>query len=147
MARHGGGCFSGKDPSKVDRSAAYACRYVAKNLVAAGIADRCEIQVSYVIGIAEPTSIHVETFGTGRIPEEAIIRLVREHFDLRPWGIIKMLDLLQPIYRATAAYGHFSREDLALGWERTDLADALGDAAKIDKNNIAYRSESQPSMP
>ena len=103
MARHGGGCFSGKDPSKVDRSAAYACRYVAKNIVASGIADRCEIQVSYAIGIAEPISIYIDTFGTGKIPNEDIIKLIREHFDLRPYGIIKMLDLLHPIYRKTAS--------------------------------------------
>ncbi len=131
MARHGGGCFSGKDPSKVDRSAAYACRYVAKNIVAAGIADRCEIQVSYAIGVADPISIHIETFGTGKISEEKIIKLVREHFDLRPYGIIKMLDLLQPIYRNTAIYGHFGREDLNVSWEKTDKADALRAAAKI----------------
>ena len=112
MAHHGGGAFSGKDPSKVDRSAAYACRYVAKNIVAAGIADRCEIQISYAIGVAEPISINLETFGTGKIPETEIIQLIREHFDLRPYGIIKMLDLLKPIYRATATYGHFGREDL-----------------------------------
>lgn len=131
MARHGGGCFSGKDPSKVDRSAAYACRYVAKNLVAAGIADRCEIQISYAIGIAEPTSIHVETFGTGKISNQEIIRLIRENFDLRPYGIIKMLDLLKPAYRQTASYGHFGRDDLDLSWEKTDKAQALKLAAKI----------------
>jgi len=131
MARHGGGCFSGKDPSKVDRSAAYACRYVAKNIVAAGIADRCEIQISYAIGVAEPTSIHVETFGTNKIPDTEIIKLIREHFDLRPFGIIKMLDLLKPIYRPTASYGHFGREDLNLSWEKTDKADTLRKAAKI----------------
>ena len=129
-ARHGGGAFSGKDPSKVDRSAAYACRYVAKNIVAAGLADRCEIQVSYAIGVAEPTSISVHTMGTGRIEEEKLTALVREHFDLRPYGILKMLDLIQPIYRPTAAYGHFGREDLDLSWERTDMAEALrADAA------------------
>ncbi|MEO8402618.1 MAG: methionine adenosyltransferase [Gammaproteobacteria bacterium] len=131
MARHGGGCFSGKDPSKVDRSAAYACRYVAKNLVAAGIADRCEIQISYAIGVAEPISISVDTFGTNKIPEAHIIPLIREHFDLRPYGIIKMLDLLHPIYRATASYGHFGRDDLAVSWEKTDKAAILRDAAKI----------------
>jgi S-adenosylmethionine synthetase len=131
MARHGGGCFSGKDPSKVDRSGAYAGRYVAKNIVAAGLADRCEIQISYAIGIAEPLAIHVETFGTGKISEEKIIQLVREHFDLRPYGIIKMLDLLHPIYRPTACYGHFGREDLNVSWERTDKADILRDAAKL----------------
>lgn len=131
MARHGGGCFSGKDPSKVDRSAAYACRYVAKNIVASGIADRCEIQISYAIGVAEPTSIHVDTFGTGKIPNHEIIKLVREHFDLRPYGIIKMLDLLKPIYRQTASYGHFGRDDLDLSWERTDKADTLRKAARL----------------
>jgi S-adenosylmethionine synthetase len=124
-ARHGGGAFSGKDPSKVDRSAAYACRYVAKNIVAAGLADRCEIQVSYAIGVAEPTSISVHTFGTGKIGEDELTVLIREHFDLRPYGIIKMLDLLRPIYRPTAAYGHFGREDIDLTWERTDKADIL----------------------
>lgn len=133
MARHGGGCFSGKDPSKVDRSAAYACRYVAKNIVAAGIADRCEIQISYAIGVAEPTSIHVETFGTGKIPNQEIIKLIQEHFDLRPFGIIKMLDLLKPIYRQTAAYGHFGREDLNVSWEQTDKSDTLCKAAKLNK--------------
>ena len=127
-ARHGGGAFSGKDPSKVDRSAAYACRYVAKNIVAAGLAERCEIQVSYAIGIAEPTSITVSTFGTGKISEEKLTVLIRENFDLRPYGILKMLDLLRPIYKATAAYGAFGREDLDLTWERTDKADALRDA-------------------
>ncbi len=130
MARHGGGAFSGKDPSKVDRSAAYAGRYVAKNLVAAGIAERCEIQVSYAIGVAEPTSISINTFGTGKLSDEAIVRLVREHFDLRPRGIITMLDLKRPIYRRTAAYGHFGRTDDALSWERTDRAAALEEAAR-----------------
>ncbi len=125
MARHGGGAFSGKDPSKVDRSAAYAGRYVAKNVVAAGLAARCEIQVSYAIGVAEPTSISVQTFGTGRIPDERIAELVRAHFDLRPGGIIEMLDLLRPIYRRTAAYGHFGREEPEFSWERTDRAEAL----------------------
>ncbi|MFQ6005443.1 MAG: methionine adenosyltransferase [Woeseia sp.] len=124
-ARHGGGAFSGKDPSKVDRSAAYACRYVAKNIVAAGLADRCEIQVSYAIGVAEPTSISVHTLGTGKISERRLTDLVRENFDLRPYGILKMLNLLQPIYKQTAAYGHFGREDIDLSWERTDKADAL----------------------
>jgi S-adenosylmethionine synthetase len=128
-ARHGGGAFSGKDPSKVDRSAAYACRYVAKNIVAAQLADRCEIQVSYAIGVAEPTSISVHTFGTGKISEQRLTDLVRENFDLRPYGILKMLDLIQPIYRQTAAYGHFGREDIDLSWERTDKADALRGAA------------------
>lgn len=131
MARHGGGCFSGKDPSKVDRSAAYACRYVAKNIVASGIADRCEIQVSYAIGVAEPISIYVDTFGTGKIPDHEIIQLIREHFDLRPYGIIKMLDLLKPIYRQTASYGHFGREDINVSWEKTDKADTLRKAAKL----------------
>jgi S-adenosylmethionine synthetase len=131
MARHGGGAFSGKDPSKVDRSAAYAGRYVAKNIVAAGLAERCEIQVSYAIGVAEPTSISVQTFGTGKIDDSRIIELVREHFDLRPKGLIAMLDLLQPIYGATAAYGHFGREDIDLPWERTDKAAVLRDSARI----------------
>ncbi len=131
MARHGGGCFSGKDPSKVDRSAAYAARYVAKNIVAAGLADRCELQVSYAIGVAEPTSIHVETFGTNKIPNADIAKLVYEHFDLRPYGIIKMLDLLQPIYKQTASYGHFGREDINVPWEKTDKASALRAAAGL----------------
>ncbi len=125
MARHGGGAFSGKDPSKVDRSATYAARYVAKNLVAAGIADRCEIQVSYAIGVAEPTSISVDTFGTGHIDDDKIIALIRQHFDLRPKGLIAMLDLLQPIYQQTAAYGHLGREDIDLSWEKTDKAEVL----------------------
>ncbi len=125
MARHGGGAFSGKDPSKVDRSAAYAARYVAKNLVAAGIADRCELQLSYAIGVAEPTSINIETFGTNKISNEQIVSLIRAHFELKPRGIIKMLDLIQPIYRSTAAYGHFGREDVDFSWEKTDKADAL----------------------
>ena len=128
-ARHGGGAFSGKDPSKVDRSAAYAARYVAKNIVAAGLADRCEIQLSYAIGVADPTSISVQTFGTGKISEDRLTDLIRENFDLRPYGILKMLDLIQPIYRQTAAYGHFGREDIDLSWERTDKADALSGAA------------------
>jgi S-adenosylmethionine synthetase len=128
-ARHGGGAFSGKDPSKVDRSAAYAGRYVAKNIVAAGLADKCEIQISYAIGVAEPTSIMVETFGTAKIPEDRIAVLVREHFDLRPYSIIRMLDLVRPIYRKTAAYGHFGREEPEFTWERTDKADALRAAA------------------
>ena len=131
MARHGGGAFSGKDPSKVDRSAAYACRYVAKNIVAAGLAARCEIQVSYAIGVAEPTSITVETFGTGRISDTELTRLVREHFDLRPYGLLQMLDLVRPIYRGTAAYGHFGREEPDFTWERTDKAEALADAAGL----------------
>jgi S-adenosylmethionine synthetase len=125
MARHGGGAFSGKDPSKVDRSAAYAGRYVAKNIVAAGLAHRCEIQVSYAIGVAEPTSISVNTFGTGRIDDTRIVDLVREHFDLRPKGLIEMLDLKRPIYRKTAAYGHFGREDADFTWEKADKAEAL----------------------
>ncbi len=125
MARHGGGAFSGKDPSKVDRSAAYLARYVAKNLVAAGIADRCELQLSYAIGVAEPTSISIETFGTGKIADSRIVELVREHFELKPKGLIQMLDLLRPIYRDTAAYGHFGREEPNFSWERTDKADAL----------------------
>jgi len=128
-ARHGGGAFSGKDPSKVDRSAAYACRYVAKNIVAAGLAERCEIQVSYAIGVAEPTSISVSTFGTGKVSEEKLTVLVRENFDLRPYGILKMLDLLGPIYKPTAAYGAFGRADIDLSWERTDKADILRGAA------------------
>ena len=128
-ARHGGGAFSGKDPSKVDRSAAYAARYVAKNIVAAGLADRCEIQVSYAIGVAEPTSISVRTFGTGKISDTKLTELIREHFDLRPYGILKMLDLIKPIYKPTAAYGHFGRDDLDLSWERTDKAAALKAAA------------------
>jgi S-adenosylmethionine synthetase len=147
MARHGGGAFSGKDPSKVDRSAAYAARYVAKNLVAAGLADRCEIQVSYAIGVAEPTSITVDTFGTGKVGQDKLEQLVRAHFDLRPYGIIRMLDLVHPMYRATASYGHFGRDPqhmtyswketsngkridksetfTAFTWEKTDKAEAL----------------------
>jgi len=128
-ARHGGGAFSGKDPSKVDRSAAYACRYVAKNLVAAGLADRCEVQVAYAIGVAEPTSISVQTFGTGKVSEEELTVLIRENFDLRPYGIMQMLDLIRPIYKPTAAYGAFGRQDIDLSWERTDRADALRGAA------------------
>ena len=124
-ARHGGGAFSGKDCTKVDRSAAYAARYVAKNIVAAGLADKCEIQLSYAIGVAEPTSIMVDTFGTGKLSDEKLVEIVRENFDLRPAGIIKMLDLRRPIYRGTAAYGHFGRTDLNLPWEATDKAEAL----------------------
>jgi S-adenosylmethionine synthetase len=139
-ARHGGGAFSGKDPSKVDRSAAYAARYVAKNIVAAGLADRCEIQVSYAIGVAEPTSISVTTFGTGKIADDKIEKLIRRHFDLRPYGILQMLDLVHPIYQPTASYGHFGRAPskheyvdgagkkktaTAFSWERTDRAEAL----------------------
>ncbi|WGK61231.1 methionine adenosyltransferase [Halopseudomonas sp. SMJS2] len=141
MARHGGGAFSGKDPSKVDRSAAYAGRYVAKNIVAAGLAERCEIQVSYAIGVAQPTSVSVNTFGTGKISDEQIIKLVREHFDLRPYAITRMLDLLHPMYRATAAYGHFGRNPFemtvgndtftAFPWEKTDKAEALRADAKV----------------
>ncbi len=153
MARHGGGAFSGKDPSKVDRSAAYAARYVAKNIVAAGLADRCEIQVSYAIGVAKPTSISVETFGTGKLSDERLEKLVRGHFDLRPWGIIQMLDLLRPMYRPTAAYGHFGRKPremtynwaerngggvthrseqfTAFTWEKTDKVDELREAAGL----------------
>ena len=148
MARHGGGAFSGKDPSKVDRSAAYAARYVAKNLVAAGLAKRCEVQVSYAIGVAEPTSISVTTFGTGAISDAKIEKLIRGHFDLRPYGITRMLDLEHPIYQATAAYGHFGRKPkeisytdaagkkhaaTAFSWEKTDRADALRDAAGLGK--------------
>ena len=125
MARHGGGAFSGKDPTKVDRSGAYAARWVAKNIVAAGLAERCEVQVAYAIGVAEPVSLHIETFGTNKIPVEKIEALVRKHFDLRPGAIIRDLDLLRPIYRQVAAYGHFGREDLDLPWERTDKAEAL----------------------
>ncbi len=131
MGRHGGGCFSGKDPTKVDRSAAYAARWAAKNVVAAGLADRCEIQVAYAIGVARPLSVNVETFGTGRIPDEKIAELVLEHFDLRPGAIIRDLNLRRPIYRPTAAYGHFGRDDLDLPWERTDKAEALRRAAGL----------------
>ncbi len=148
MARHGGGAFSGKDPSKVDRSAAYAARYVAKNIVAAGLADKCEVQVSYAIGVAEPTSISVTTFGTGKIADDQIEKLIRAHFDLRPYGIIKMLDLIHPIYQPTAAYGHFGRKPYelsytdekgkkqkatAFSWEKTDKAEELRKAAKLKK--------------
>ncbi len=128
-ARHGGGAFSGKDPSKVDRSAAYAARYVAKNIVAAGLADRCEIQLSYAIGVADPTSIMVETFGTAKVPEEVIIKAIRHHFDLRPYGLQEMLNLLQPIYKKTAAYGHFGRDEFP--WEKTDKVDMLKEFANI----------------
>lgn len=130
MARHGGGAFSGKDPSKVDRSAAYAGRYVAKNIVAAGLAERCEIQVSYAIGVAEPTSISIDTFGTGKISDDSIADLVREHFDLRPKGLVAMLNLKRPIYRKTAAYGHFGREDKDFTWEKKNKASALKKAAR-----------------
>jgi S-adenosylmethionine synthetase len=125
MARHGGGAFSGKDPSKVDRSAAYAARYVAKNIVAAGLAARCEVQLSYAIGVAEPTSVNVETFGTGKVSDEQLTTLVRQHFDLTPFGITEMLDLVRPIYRGTSSYGHFGREETEFTWERTDKAEAL----------------------
>ncbi len=142
MARHGGGAFSGKDPSKVDRSAAYAGRYVAKNIVAAGLADRCEVQVSYAIGVAQPTSISVQTFGTGKVSDEQLDQLIRAHFDLTPWGILQMLDLIHPMYQETASYGHFGREPVkhtdaqgntyhSFSWERTDRADALREAAGI----------------
>lgn len=139
MAHHGGGCFSGKDPSKVDRSAAYMGRYVAKNIVAAGIAERCEVMISYAIGVAEPTAINVDTFGTGRVDDERIAMLVKEHFDLRPKGIIKTLDLLRPIYQATATYGHFGREEPAFTWERTDKADILADAAGLGKKPSSFQ--------
>ncbi len=131
MARHGGGAFSGKDPSKVDRSAAYAARYVAKNIVAAGLADKCEIQIAYAIGVARPVSVLVETFGTAKVAEEKIQELVNKHFDLRPAGIIEMLDLLKPRYKKTAAYGHFGRTDVDLPWERTDKADVLRQEAGL----------------
>jgi S-adenosylmethionine synthetase len=130
MARHGGGAFSGKDPSKVDRSAAYACRYVAKNIVAAGLAERCEVQVSYAIGVAEPTSIMVETFGTSRLSNDRLTQLVRAHFDLTPYGLREMLDLLRPIYQKTAAYGHFGRTEKEFSWEATDKAEALAADAR-----------------
>ncbi len=131
MARHGGGAFSGKDPSKVDRSAAYMSRYVAKNIVAAGLAERCEIQLSYAIGVAEPTSIAVETFGTGTIEQDRLIQIIREHFDMRPKGLIVMLDLLRPIYQKTAAYGHFGRTESTFSWEKTDKAELLREAAGL----------------
>mgnify|MGYP002723592621 FL=1 len=130
LARHGGGCFSGKDPTKVDRSAAYAARYVAKNIVAAGLADKCEVQLAYAIGVAEPVSISIDTFGTGKVSEGKLVEAVRANFDLRPAGIIKMLDLKRPIYKQTAAYGHFGRTDVALPWERVDKVDALKEAVK-----------------
>ena len=124
-ARHGGGAFSGKDCNKVDRSAAYAARYVAKNMVAAGLADKCEVQLSYAIGVAHPTSIEVDTFGTGKLSDDRLVEIIREHFDLRPAGIIKMLDLRRPIYKQTAAYGHFGRTDVDLPWEKLDKVDVL----------------------
>ncbi|HDB7181979.1 TPA: methionine adenosyltransferase [Staphylococcus aureus] len=129
-ARHGGGCFSGKDPTKVDRSAAYAARYVAKNIVAAGLADQCEVQLAYAIGVAEPVSIAIDTFGTGKVSEGQLVEAVRKHFDLRPAGIIKMLDLKQPIYKQTAAYGHFGRTDVLFTWEKLDKVEELKDAVK-----------------
>ena len=131
VARHGGGAFSGKDPTKVDRSAAYMTRYIAKNIVAAGLADRVELQVSYAIGVAHPLSLNVETFGTGKVPDDKIVELVKRNFDLRPAAIIKNLDLRQPIYKATAAYGHFGRTDIDLPWERTDKADLLRQGAAL----------------
>ncbi len=131
MARHGGGAFSGKDPSKVDRSAAYAGRYVAKNVVAGGLAEKCEVQISYAIGVAKPTSISIQTFGTGKIADEKIVELITEHFNLKPRGIVEMLDLLRPIYRKTAAYGHFGRIEPEFTWEKTDKAEALKDAAGL----------------
>jgi S-adenosylmethionine synthetase len=134
MGRHGGGCFSGKDPSKVDRSAAYACRYIAKNLVAAGLADRCEVQLSYAIGVADPMAIFVETFGTGKISDARICELIRKHFPLKPKDIIKKLRLRRPIYKKTAAYGHFGRNDPDFTWERTDKAAVLRrDAKRLSK--------------
>jgi S-adenosylmethionine synthetase len=140
VARHGGGCFSGKDPTKVDRSGAYAARYVAKNLVAAGLADRIEIQVSYAIGVARPTSLMVETFGTGKVDDETILKLVRKHFDLRPGAIIHNLNLRRPIYRPTAVYGHFGRDDIDAPWERLDKVDILRKEA-----GLAGASEPEPS--
>jgi S-adenosylmethionine synthetase len=141
MARHGGGAFSGKDATKVDRSAAYAARYVAKNVVAAGLADRCEIQIAYAIGKAHPVSIMVETFGTGKVSDDVIESLVRANFDLRPAAIIETLNLRRPIYRQTAAYGHFGRNDLDLPWEQTDKADALAAAAGINQPAVAAAGE------
>ena len=135
-ARHGGGAFSGKDCTKVDRSAAYAARYVAKNIVAAGLADKCEIQLSYAIGVAHPTSIMVDTFGTGKLSDEKFVEIIRENFDLRPAGIIKMLDLRRPIYKQTAAYGHFGRNDIDVPWEKTDKVDVLAKYAKYLENNL-----------
>jgi S-adenosylmethionine synthetase len=137
MARHGGGAFSGKDPSKVDRSAAYAARHVAKNVVAAGLADRCEVQVAYAIGVAHPVSVMVETFGTEKIGRGRIVDLIDEHFDLRPGAFRETLKLHRPIYQRTAAYGHFGREEQDFTWERTDLADALREAAGLDADELA----------
>lgn len=134
-ARHGGGAFSGKDPTKVDRSAAYAARYVAKNIVAAGIADKCEVQLAYAIGVASPVSISIDTFGTGKIPEDELVSLVREHFDLRPAGIIRMLDLRRPIYKQTAVYGHFGRTDIDLPWERTDKIEIFQDYIRVKEQS------------
>src|SRR5690606_5403526 len=134
-ARHGGGAFSGKDCTKVDRSASYAARYVAKNIVAAGLADKCEIQLSYAIGVAEPTSIMVETFGTGKLTEDEMVTIIRKHFDLRPAGIIKMLDLRRPIYKQTAAYGHFGRTDIDLPWERTDKIEVFQDYIRVKEQS------------
>jgi S-adenosylmethionine synthetase len=133
MGRHGGGAFSGKDPTKVDRSGAYAARWVAKNVVASGLADRCEIQVAYAIGVAHPLSINVETFGTGRLPDERIAQLISDEFDLRPGAIIRDLGLRRPIYQPVAAYGHFGRDDLDLPWERLDRVEALRSAAGLEK--------------
>jgi S-adenosylmethionine synthetase len=147
MARHGGGAFSGKDPSKVDRSAAYAARWVAKNLVAAGIVDRFELALSYAIGIAHPVSLAIETFGTGRIPDERIVELIRAHFDLRPAAIISRLDLRRPIYRQTAAYGHFGRPDLDLPWERTDLAAILAADAGLPEPVLPDPDDPAPAGP
>jgi S-adenosylmethionine synthetase len=141
MARHGGGAFSGKDPTKVDRSAAYAARYVAKNIVAAGLADRFEVQLSYAIGVPKPLSIMVETFGTGKVPDETLQELIAQHFNLTPRGIIRTLDLRRPIYKQTAAYGHFGRDDLDLPWEKTDKADALRAAAGIADRELALADD------
>ena len=140
MARHGGGAFSGKDPSKVDRSAAYAARYVAKNVVAAGLADKCEVQVAYAIGVAHPVSVMVETFGTEHVARSQILQLVQEHFDLRPGAFRQYLDLHRPIYQKTAAYGHFGREDHDFTWEKTDKADTLREAA-----GLGDRAEAEPA--
>ncbi len=137
MARHGGGCFSGKDPTKVDRSAAYLARYIAKNIVAADLADRCEVQLSYAIGVAEPTSVRIETFGTGKVSDEQISQWVRKHFELRPYGIIQSLNLLQPIYRATAAYGHFGRKEPGFTWEKTDKAAILKQEAETSMSKLS----------
>ena len=141
IGRHGGCAFSGKDPSKVDRSGAYAARWVAKNIVAAGLADKCEVQLSYAIGVAEPTSINVDTFGTNKIPEEKIIEIVKKHFLLTPNWIIERLDLLRPIYKKTAAYGHFGRNDPDFTWEKTDMADILRKAAGIKKAEEEIKAE------